>query len=346
MEKIHWKVGPVVDSHVHFDGAESPAHFYTLLQLVNYAGANLMAVPGGRGAQENIWVRERKNEQPGYFSIFGCMIHNPAKMAAQDGRDLPAQIDALRAKGFDGLKMLEGKPATRRGWMPLKLDDRYFHAYWDKVAAEDWPVTLHVSDPINSWTGNGSEPGDYADLDSQDEFLRQAVALLERHPKLRINFPHFMYLSPQLERLGGLFDRFPGILVDLAMGDEFLYYGAANPQKMRDFFIRYEDRIMYGTDLHDRNALKHGHAKAEILRLFLETDRPFGNIVQRAMGREPVTYTNGVRELHGLGLPDGTLRKVLGGNFIRWTGRQFTPLPADAVARASTAKPTVTEVAQ
>lgn len=333
---IQWKVGPVVDSHVHFDGVESPAHFYRLLGLVNYTGVNLLAVPGGRGAQENGWVRQRKTEHPDFFSIFGCMVHDPAQVAAHDGRYLVGQIEAHLANGFDGLKMLEGKPACRRGWAPLKLDDKYFFPYWDCVAEKNLPVTLHVSDPIDMWLPRNGEPAEYGDLDSQDEFLRQAVALLERHPQLRINFPHFMYLSPQLERLGALFDRFPGILVDLAMGDEFLYYGTANPQKMRDFFIRYEDRILYGTDLHDRNSLRHGRAKAEILRLFLESDRPFDNIVQLAMGRQPSTYSNGVKTLHGLGLPDATLRKVLGGNFIRWTGRTFAPLPVDAGDRAAT----------
>ncbi|MGH7144683.1 MAG: amidohydrolase family protein [Planctomycetota bacterium] len=337
LEKIRWKVGPVVDAHAHFDGGESLRHFYTLHQLVNYTGANLMAVPGARGKDELTWVRDRKNEYPEYFSIFGCMLHDPAKVAAHDGRDLPRQIDALVAAGFDGLKMLEGKPALRKHWMPLKLDDAYFEPFFAKAEQDRLPLTLHVSDPIEMWRSPAEGPT-YGDLDPQDEFIRQAVAVLERHPNLRVNFPHFFYLSPQLERLSDLFGRFPHILTDLAMGDEFLYYGAADPQKMRDFFIRHEDRIMYGTDLHDRNSLWHGRAKAELLRLFLETDGPFENIVHLVTGRAPRVYANGAKTLHGLNLPDRTLRKVLGGNCIRWTGRSFTPLPADAAEHASTAR--------
>jgi hypothetical protein len=239
MPQITWKVDRVIDSHVHFLNAEPVPHFYQIMETVNYGAANLMAVPGPKGADQNRWIVERKTERPDFFFVFGCMDHDPEKVAAGDGRYLVAQIDRLMAENFDGLKMLEGKPAVRRSWMPLPLDHKYFHPYWDRVAEIDAPVTLHVSDPIDMWApGNSAE---YHKLDSQNEFLRQAEAILQRHPKLRINFPHFMYLSPQLDRLADLFARYPGVMTDLAMGSEFLYYLSDDVDRARDFFIRWQD---------------------------------------------------------------------------------------------------------
>src|SRR5207249_2090188 len=136
------------------------------------------------------------------------------------------------------------KPATRRSWMPVALDHKYFAPYWEKLAALDAPVTCHVSDPIDMWSEKDVH-NRYCELHSQDEFIRQAVAVLERHPKLRINFPHFLYLGPQLDRLADIFERFPGVMVDLAMGNEFLYYLSDNPQRARDFFIKWSRRILY-----------------------------------------------------------------------------------------------------
>lgn len=319
MPKITWKVDRVIDSHVHFLNVEPVPHFYQIMESVNYGAANLMAVPGPKGADQNRWIVERKSERPDFFFVFGCMAHDPDKVAASDGRYLVGQIDRLMAENFDGLKMLEGKPAVRRSWMPLALDHKYFYPYWDRVAEIDAPVTLHVSDPIDMWAPDSS--AEYHKLDSQDEFLRQAEAILQRHPKLRINFPHFMYLSPQLDRLAELFARYPGIMTDLAMGSEFLYYLSDDIDRARDFFIRWQDRILYGTDINDRNSLKHAHAKAEILRLFLETDESFVNIVDVAMSRPPSKGSNGRVELHGLHLPKPVLEKVLGRNFEKFVGR-------------------------
>ena len=115
------------------------------------------------------------------------------------------------------------------------------------------------------------------------------------------------------------------------MGGEFLYYLSDNPDRGRDFFVRFQDRILYGTDINDRNALKHARAKAELLRLFLETSETFYNLPELAMGREPSKGSNGRVELRGLALPQETLDKVMGLNFQRFVSRVPKPLPPAAV---------------
>jgi predicted TIM-barrel fold metal-dependent hydrolase len=327
VDKIKWKVDTVIDAHAHYLGLEPKEHFYRILELVNYTRACLLCVPGPQSANHNTYALERKTERPDFFYFFGCMVHDPARIAAGDGKYLVDQIDRLQALNCDGFKMLEGKPATRRSWMPVALDHKYFAPYWERIAELDAPVTCHVSDPIDMWSEKDVH-NRYCEIDSQDEFIRQSVAVLERHPKLRINFPHFMYLGPQLDRLAEIFERFPGVMVDLAMGNEFLYYLSDNPQRAREFFIKWSKRILYGTDISDRNALKHAHSKAEVLRLFLETDQSFVNLPEVAMGRQPQPGSNGRVELHGLNLPQDALADVLGLNFQRFAGMKPKPLAA------------------
>ena len=326
MDTIRWKSKTVIDAHCHFRHDEPVPHFYKILELVNYTGANLLALPGPGADRQNTLVLERKADRPDFFYAFGCLEHDPQRVAAGDGAYLADQATRIMAR-YDGIKMLEGKPAVRRSYMPLALDHAYFAPFFARVAELNAPVTLHVSDPIDMWQGEHA----YRDLDPQEEYFRQAEALLKRHPSLRINFPHFMFLSPQLDRLAGLFDRYPGIMTDLAMGGEFLYYLSDNPDRGRDFFVRFQDRILYGTDINDRNALKHARAKAELLRLFLETSETFYNLPELAMGREPSKGSNGRVELRGLALPQETLDKVMGLNFQRFVSRVPKPLPAAAV---------------
>ena len=133
-------------------------------------------------------------------------------------------------------------------------------------------------------------------------------------------------MGPQLDRLGELFARFPGMRVDMAMGQEFLYYLSDDPDKAREFYITWQDRILYGTDISDHNSLRLARAKAETLRLFLETDETFVNLTSAAMDRPPSVGSNGRVELHGLSLPQDVLERVMWRNFEEFAGEAPKPL--------------------
>src|SRR5690349_20299453 len=132
VEQIQWKTR-VIDAHAHYYGAEPPAHFHQVMDLLNYTKANLMAI----SPQMNDWVLERKRERPGRFYIFGNMNHLPEKIAAGEGAYLAAQIDRLMYQGFDGIKCLEGKPSLRREWMPHAFDHEYYRPFWKKLSSAD-----------------------------------------------------------------------------------------------------------------------------------------------------------------------------------------------------------------
>ena len=320
MDRVIWKVGRVIDAHSHFRGKEPVPHYYEILDL---AGHDRVCLLGGTAKDSETLARKR--ERPDRFYCFGQVVHHPDQVSRGDGGYLVKQVEALMAMGYDGLKMMEGKPQFRKlsatpapGYVPLALDHRYFEPLWTALEERQTPITLHLADPIDWWTAPGAL---YRDgYEPQEEYFRQAIACLERHPRLRINFAHFMYMAPHLDRLVEWFGRFPNMRVDMAMGDEFLYYLSDDPDRAREFYIRWQDRILYGTDISDHNSLRHGRAKAEILRLFLETDETFVNIVQEAMGRPPSKGSNGRLELRGLHLPQAVLEKVLALNFEAFAG--------------------------
>lgn len=319
MEAVRWKTEKVIDSHVHYREKMPLEHFQEIIRLAGYTGFNIL---GGRDQRS---VEARKKTMPEQAFQFGMLDQKPEKFEAGDGAYLTDNIDDLMSWGYDGIKMMDGKPVGRRGKFPLDIDHDYYKPYWDKVEALDIPITIHCCDPIDYW--DEDSPSSYADLAPQEDFFRQTIAVLERNPNLRVNFAHFLFMGPQLERLGDLFARFPKMRVDMAMAAEFLYYLSDDPEGARDFYIKWQDRILYGTDISDHNSLAHARSKAEVLRLFLETDETFENIVfTEGMGKEAPTGPNGRSELHGLSLPQEVLEKVLWKNFEVFVAEKPKPV--------------------
>lgn len=322
MDRVRWDVGKVIDAHVHFMGVEPAPHFYENIDL---GGSAKCAILGFMPGPMNGWLLERKREQPARFYIFGCLHHDPESVAKGDGRYLVRQVERLLASGFDGVKMLEGKPTERKRRIPLPFDHGYYRPFWEFVADRSVPVTAHLADPATSWNLEALRDA-YRDDAPFEAYIREAEAVLAAHPNLRISFAHFMYMSPWLDRLDGLFSRYSGMRVDLAMGNEYLYIMSSDPEAARRFFITWQDRILYGTDLHDDNSFRLARAKAETIRLFLETDEVFPDLTSLAMDRPP-PVVHGRVDFHGINLPPEVLEKVMALNFERFAGREPRPLP-------------------
>ena len=316
MEQIQWKAEKVIDAHVHYGLREPVEHFREILRLANCDKINILSGPDR--------IPDMKKDYPEDTYMFRMLKQGPEKIAAHDGEYLASQVDEILDMGYDGIKMMDGKPTTRRTWQPLSLDDDYFKPLWDKAEAINVPITIHAVDRITRWDPDAEDS--YADLGSQEDFFRQTIAVLERNPNLNITFAHFLFMGPQLDRLGELFTQYPKMRVDMALGDEFLFYMSDDPETSREFCIEWSDRIIYGTDISDNNALAHGRSKAETLRLFLETDETFELLTHKAMGM-PTAVVNGRSELHGLLLPQEVLDNIMWRNFETFVSPEPKPLP-------------------
>ncbi|MBN1809175.1 MAG: amidohydrolase family protein [Planctomycetes bacterium] len=332
MDPIKWNVDPVIDVHTHYRGRESIAHYMDNLAIAGHTHAVLVTCrcqpvedADAGAAYRYRFADEFKSGCPGRFYIFGGLIHEKSRVARGDGRNLAPQVAALIADGYDGIKMMEGSPYVKQA-LPHPLDHDYYRPFWDAAEEHAMPVTIHLANPVDCWTGD-ADPAMYRDADPQEEYFRQAEAVLAAHPALRINFAHFMFMGPQLDRLGGLFAAYPELRVDLAMGHEYMYCLSDDIRTARAFFIKWQDRILYGTDISDGNSITLARAKAEQVRLFLETEGSFASPYMAGLGRPGAPGPNGRVELRGMHLPPEVLRKIEGGNARTWLGPEPRPLP-------------------
>lgn len=324
MEPIRWKVSKVIDAHTHYRGCEPFAHYLDNLALCGHDQGVVLTCHDVPHPNAGAYSFEhaalfRTPPHANRFYLFGGLSHDVAQVALGDGRYLAPQVAALRAAGFAGIKMMEGSPYYKRE-LPHALDHEYFRPFWEAAEAAGMPITMHLANPIDYWRSD-EMAATHREAQPQEEYFRQAEAVLAAYPRLRINFAHFMFMGPTLERLGRLFARYPEMRVDLAPGHEYMYYLSDNPVTARRFFIQWEDRILYGTDVSDSNSPRLARAKAEQVRLFLEAEGAFQSPYALALSRPEMAGSNGRVELQGLALPAPVLEKILCGNVQAWLGK-------------------------
>jgi predicted TIM-barrel fold metal-dependent hydrolase len=152
------------------------------------------------------------------------------------------------------------------------------------------------------------------EMPTHEELISRRDRVLEKHPDLKFVGAHLGSLEYDVDELAKRLDQFPNMAVDLAarMGQVF-YQTANNREKVRDFFIRYQDRILYGTDLGDS-----GERSKEQLYESIEAnwrrDWEFF-VTDNEMNSSLIDQS-----FRGLQLPKQAVDKIFYQNAIRWFG--------------------------
>ena len=93
----------------------------------------------------------------------------------------------------------------------------------------------------------------HPELPSYEDQMAARDRMLAKNPHLKFMGAHLASLEWSVDRLAAFLDRYPNTVVDLAarMG-QVQYQSNHDRGKVRRFFIRYQDRLLYGTDLSAR----------------------------------------------------------------------------------------------
>ncbi|MEO6799624.1 MAG: amidohydrolase family protein [Rhodanobacter sp.] len=148
----------------------------------------------------------------------------------------------------------------------IRLDDPGLAPVAEEIRTLGVPLIDHQGEPQNCWlpldkmtTDNDREyfrnhPEYYMDLHPENPGYEDLMAAHNRfvaaHPKLRFVGAHLASLEYDVDRIAGFLDRFPQASVDMAARmSQLQYQSVRGRKKVRNFFIRYQDRLLYGTDL-------------------------------------------------------------------------------------------------
>jgi len=331
---------PIIDGHLHFSHPERMDDVLDLMDRVPMVRTNLVSTPNPQIVNHNPALIDFKAHHPHRVYLSGGLDYSEALPNREHASEiLGAQVRTLKEIGFDGLKLIEGKPTVRKR-IPVPLDAPEYEGMWSALEETGMPAVWHVADPEEFWDKkrcpdwarkNGWYYGDDG-YPSKESLYAEVDHVLERHPGLRVIFAHFYFLSADLERAGRFLDDHPNVCLDLTPGSEMYdnftrSYDAARDQSIaRAFFLQYQDRLVYGTDISTR-ALSQGEQGRQaslrlawLVRANLERDDMF-----TVPGREAFMPPD-LDGYRGLNLPREVLAKIYHANFERVYGTKPAPL--------------------
>jgi predicted TIM-barrel fold metal-dependent hydrolase len=327
----------VIDGHVHFRDLKWTEPVLEWMDRAGLASVNLVSTPSPDTVNQNAELVYLKARYPKRFYASGGLDY--LQGMADRGRMselLGAQIYTLKAIGFDGLKLIEGKPTARKR-LQIPLDAPAYEGMWAALEELQMPIVCHVADPEEFWDldkvpkwaltrdwfyGDGSFP-------TKEALYAEIDRVLERHPTLKLILAHFYFLSADLERAARLLDAYPHVCLDITPGGEMYNNFTRSGDAARAFFVRYQDRIVYGTDV-STWAIQQGGIEMVLsypffVRTYLESALPF---------TPPPAIPHWLEEdldaIVPIELPEQALAKIYHGNFERLYGASPAPLNREA----------------
>ena len=312
---------PVIDVHCH--GVRPPDQIDRWIQLMDAAGVEKTVIfTGASNADKFSEVLKRYSKYPGRFD-FWCGLDftgseevgygpNAVKALEECHRAGAVGVGEITDKGM-GLGHSVGdfppgaKQATRMGPHP---DDPRMDVVWDKCAQLGMPINMHVSNIVwvyysQDYTNDGlmnefpwrldDKPG----ILGHEGLIQSMDRMLAKHSQTIFIFCHFANLDYDFSRLGQFLDRYPNMYVDNAA--QFAET-AAIPRATAQFYQKYPDRVLYGTDMpyHER--------------MFSTTYRILESLDEHFYEQDLYFNFDYHWPMHGIGLPDAVLKKVYGDN--------------------------------
>ena len=325
-----------IDSHIHY---ALPLEPETLIDFMDKNGidkANLVLVPSRTRLTAVPDALMAKAKYPKRFYVFTSMdVSEYFKHGKEIGKYQAKFVENMRRCGCDGLKIIEGKPTMRQimGAIP-GFDAPCWEPLWEYLEKTQFPVLWHLNDPESCWGPAekaprhirlGNELYDESFVNNEEQY-RQMEVILQRHPNIKFIFAHLYFMSAQLPRLAVLLDKYPNVMVDITPGLEIYVNLSQNVEEAREFFEKYQDRIMYGTDIGSRCVLAENAENAlnedECVARMDLIDGMFDANIHRIM-REDGRYLINTDDFvqRGFSLSEEALNKIYWKNFESYVGK-------------------------
>ena len=192
-----------------------------------------------------------------------------------EGSDQPGWLPATRQRvasgmqaGAVGVKVWKNIGMSLRGadGQLVMIDDARFAPLFDDFARQGIPLLGHQGEPHNCWlpleqmTVNNDREyfkahpqyhmALHPEMPSWEAQMAARDRMVAAHPGLRFIGVHLASLERDVDELAVFLDRFPKAMVDVAARiGQLQYQSQRDRERVRRFFIKYQDRVMYGSDL-------------------------------------------------------------------------------------------------
>jgi predicted TIM-barrel fold metal-dependent hydrolase len=302
---------PFIDIHTHQRDA-SPAKLDQLIRDMDSINMRIMIsspVSGSFGDKtkqviEGMRAHAQKERFRSMTNINYALIDEPQKMAEQLTADIKNGAVGLKVWKNFGMREKDSKGAR------IPIDDPRLDAVWDVCAKYKIPVMIHTADPKPLFDPMTKDNERYLELKLRpnrgeagsgltwDQLIKEQHSLFAKHPKTIFINAHMGWMAHDLGAMGELLDRLPNVNLEFAA---VLGELGRQPREARKFFVKYQDRILFGKDTY--NVGEYGF----YFRMLETGDEYIDNI----------RHYHGLWKLYALELPDDVLKKVYYKNALR-----------------------------
>lgn len=303
---------PFIDVHNHqFDmPLKDLSQLVTEMDSLNMAF--MINLSGFRGLYLQQSLKNVKKHAPTRFGLFVNIdfekIDDPDFASEQ-----VAIIEQAVQDGVMGLKVYKSLGLTDRAKNGdrIAINDPRLDPIWKACGDNHIPVLIHSGEPESFWNPKDrynerwlelrQKPNRYRDPKTNpsfEEVLSEQHAVFAKHPNTTFINAHLGWMGNNLDRLGTHLDRYPNVMTEIGA---VLAELGRQPKRARQFFVDYQDRILFGKD---------AYKVSEYYTYFrvLETDDEYFDYYRKRHAHW---------KMYGLALPDSILKKIYFKNALR-----------------------------
>ncbi|PSR55477.1 amidohydrolase [Adhaeribacter arboris] len=304
---------PFIDVHNHQNSSMSKEALNKLVKEMDALNMRTMInLSGGSGSELKSGVANLKNNYPNRFVVFANVDFS--KMDDPNfGEKAAAQLEQDVRNGAQGLKIFKnlGMTVKDKNGKRVPTDDPRLNPIWQKCAELKIPVLIHTGeprsffDPIDKYNERWLELTQFpnrarpsSEYPSWQQVMQEQHNLFAKHPKTIFINAHLGWLGGDLATLGKLMDKMPNMYTEIGA---VLAELGRQPHFAREWFIKYQDRVLFGKDAYEPTEY-HTYFRV------LETDDEYFNYYRKR---------HAFWKMYGLNLPDEVLKKLYYKNALK-----------------------------
>jgi predicted TIM-barrel fold metal-dependent hydrolase len=311
--KVDKPMFPVIDDHNHlgtgkaFLTPERVAHY---LAEMDAAGVRTVVdLDGMWGDRLKETLAALDEAHPGRFLTFAQINADGLDDADWSSREAKRLEESFKM-GAKGLKFhkslgLEWKFKNGKYLMP---DDPKMDPIYEMCAKYHRPIMIHTGDPVAFFTPLDKNNERWHELNQHPDWLWYGqdfppltqlldafIHAVAKNPKTTFIGAHFGNYAENVGQMAEWLDKYPNLVIDI---DARISELGRQPYTTRKFLIKYQDRVMFGTDTppNDREAYR-------IYYRFLETDDEYFDC-------QKSHHLQGFWMIYGVFLPKEVLAKI------------------------------------
>ena len=303
---------PVIDIHSHqstpisageFDRVMTGMESNNLQILVNLSGSSGDRLRQGVDALRASRYKDRM--------VLFANINFRGSVGPGFGAEAAKQLEADVKAGAVGLKIFKdlGMFVRKADGSRLHVDDPELDVVWETCARLNVPVLIHIAepaaffDPLDYNNERWLELALYSDRRHQtgvrfEELMTERNNMIRKHPNTRYILAHFGWHANDFARAGKLLDANPNVYYDVAA---VLYDFGRQPRAAHEFFVKYQDRILFGKDSFQPDEYPYYWRTFETADEYFDYYRDY----------------HAFWKLYGIDLSDPVLRKLYYGNALK-----------------------------